>query len=358
MTIRVDRRGPPVIEVLTHAVIAVLTGLCLIALMSVDQVTNVTPLVTVPRSLTILTQKVAMPRAESELVRKQWTDLVEALAPPAGIPEYRAGFEELCARFPIPSGAQVSEVDTGGGPALLITHPDVVDPVRTVVWMHSGGYVFGSARSYRSFGATLSLAAEAQVLMVDYRLAPEHTHPAGLEDATAAYRWLLAQGERPDRIVVGGDSAGGGLALATLLALKDRGDPLPAGGIAVSPVADQTMSAESMTVRAELDPIASREMLAGLCGLYIGDADPAHPYLSPLFGDFSGLPPLLVLVGTDEVLYDDAVRVVERASAAGVDAHLLVGQDQAHIWTLFASVLPEGQHAVDEIGRFVQRVSP
>jgi monoterpene epsilon-lactone hydrolase len=299
-----------------------------------------------------------MPHAENELVRKHWSDLVAALAPPAGIPEYRAGFEELCATFPVPAGTHVAEVDAGGAPALIITHPEVTDPARTVMWTHSGGYVFGSAHGYRSFGASLSLAAGARVLMVDYRLAPEHTHPAGLEDATGAYRWLLEQGDHPDRIVVGGDSAGGGLALATLLALKDAGDPLPAGGIAVSPVADQTFSGESMDSRAELDPLASREMLAGLGGLYVGEADPAHPYLSPLFGDFSGLPPLLVLVGTDEVLYDDAARTVERASAAGVDARLLVGEGQTHIWPLFAGILPEGQDAVDEVGRFVQRVCP
>jgi monoterpene epsilon-lactone hydrolase len=299
-----------------------------------------------------------MPHAENELVRKHWSDLVAALAPPAGIPEYRAGFEELCATFPVPAGTHVAEVDAGGAPALIITHPEVTDPARTVMWTHSGGYVFGSAHGYRSFGASLSLAAGARVLMVDYRLAPEHTHPAGLEDATGAYRWLLEQGDHPDRIVVGGDSAGGGLALATLLALKDAGDPLPAGGIAVSPVADQTFSGESMDGRAELDPLASREMLAGLGGLYVGEADPAHPYLSPLFGDFSGLPPLLVLVGTDEVLYDDAARTVERASAAGVDARLLVGEGQTHIWPLFAGILPEGQDAVDEVGRFVQRVCP
>jgi monoterpene epsilon-lactone hydrolase len=113
-----------------------------------------------------------------------------------------------------------------------------------------------------------------------------------------------------------------------------------------------------MDTRAERDPIASREMLAGLGGMYVGEADRAHPYLSPVFGDFSGLPPLLVLVGTDEVLHDDAVRVVERAGAAGVDARLLVGQDQTHIWPLFASVLPEGQEAVDEIGRFARQVAP
>jgi monoterpene epsilon-lactone hydrolase len=224
----------------------------------------------------------------------------------------------------------------------MIQHPDVPEPTRTILWTHSGGYVFGSAYGYRSFGASLSLAAAARVLMVDYRLAPENCHPAALDDATGAYRWLLARGEDPTQIVIGGDSAGGGLALATLLALKDAGEPMPAAGIAVSPVADQTLSGESMTTRAGLDPIASREMLAGLGALYVGEADPAHPYLSPLFGDFHGIPPLLVLVGTDEVLHDDAVRVVERASAAGVDARLLIGQDQTHIWPLFASVLPEG----------------
>ena len=218
--------------------------------------------------------------------------------------------------------------------------------------------MFGSAHNYRAFGASLSLAAGARVLMVvDYRLASEHTYPAGLE-ATGAYRWLLTQGDRPERIVIGGDSAGDGLALATLLALKDAGDPLPAGGIAISPLADQTLSGESMTTRAELDPLASREMLAGLGGMYVGEADPAHPYLSPVFGDFSGLPPPLVLVGIDEMLHDDAVRVVQSTSAASVDVRRIVGQGQTNIWPLFAGVLPEGQDAVDEIGRFVATIAP
>ncbi|KLL12417.1 MULTISPECIES: alpha/beta hydrolase [Protofrankia] len=300
-----------------------------------------------------------MPSPGNELVRKHWTNLVAALAPPAGIPEYRASFEELCATFPVPAGTLVEKVDAGGIPALVITHPDV-DPGpagSTVLWTHSGGYIFGSAHGYRSFGAAVSLAAGARVLMVDYRLAPEHPYPAALDDATGAYRWLLAQGTAPERIVVGGDSAGGGLALATLLALRDAGDPLPAGGVAVSPVADYTLSGESMDTRAHVDPIASRETLDGLGALYRGDAAVDNPYLSPLFGDYSGIPPLLLLVGTDEVLHDDAVRVVAKATAAGVDARLIVGQDQTHIWTLFASILPEGQQAVDEIGRFVRQVS-
>lgn len=296
-----------------------------------------------------------MPRAEIELVRKHWSDLVAALAPPAGIPEYREGFEQLCATFPIDPDAVVETVDAGGVPALLVTTPDSTDT--TVLWAHSGGYVFGSAHGYRAFGARLSRAAKVRVLLVDYRLAPEHPYPAALDDATAAYRWLIAQGTASEKIVVGGDSAGGGLALATLLALRDAGDPLPGAGVAVSPVADLSVSGESMQTRAHLDPIASADMLAGLGALYRGDVADTDAYVSPLFGDYKGLPPLLVLVGTDEVLYDDAARVVEKATAAGVDARLLVGENQAHIWTLFASILPEGQAALDEIGEFTRRAT-
>jgi monoterpene epsilon-lactone hydrolase len=223
--------------------------------------------------------------------------------------------------------------------------------------MHGGGYVCGSADAYRSIGAALSRAAGARVLLLDYRLAPEHPYPAALDDATFAYRWLCEQGVAPEEIVIGGDSAGGGLALSTIHALRDMVDRPPAGAIAVSPIADQTFSGESMTSRADVDPITSREMLEGLCAHYRGEADTKDPYLSPLFGDFARLPPLLVLVGTDEVLYDDAIRVVDKARNAGGKVRLLIGQDQNHLWPLFADLPPEGQPAIEEIGRFVKRVT-
>jgi monoterpene epsilon-lactone hydrolase len=144
--------------------------------------------------------------------------------------------------------------------------------------------------------------------------------------------------------------------MATLLALRDAGDRLPAGGVAVSPLADFTLSGESMTTRAHLDPIASKEMLDGLGALYLGDTAATDPYVSPVFGDFTGMPPLLVLVGTDEVLHDDAARLVAKATEDGADARLVVGRDQNHIWPLFASILPEGQAALEEIGRFARSV--
>jgi monoterpene epsilon-lactone hydrolase len=296
-----------------------------------------------------------MPSSELALVRKHWEDLVAALAPPAGIPEYRVGFDELCGAFPIPPDAAISRVDAGGVPGLLVATPQA-QGTRTILWMHSGGYVFGSAHGYRAFAAALSRASRARVLVIDYRLAPEHQYPAALEDATTAYRWLLAQGVTPGDVVIGGDSAGGGLALATVLALRDAGDPRPVAAVAVSPVADQTFSGESMHTRASSDPIASAEMLAGLCGLYRGSASETDPYVSPLFGDFAGAPPLLVLVGTEEVLHDDATRLVDKARADGASARLVVGEGQFHIWPLFAGILPEGQQAIDTIGQFINEV--
>lgn len=294
-----------------------------------------------------------MPSAELEHVRSLWTGLLEALAPPAGIPEYREGFEQLCAGFPVVEGTQIDAVDAGGVPALLVTAPGASDAT-TVLWTHSGGYVFGSANSYRSFGSLLSQASGAQVLLVDYRLAPENTYPAAHDDAKAAYRWLLHQGRAPLSIVVAGDSAGGGLALGTLLGLLDDGTPMPAAGVLVSPVADLTCSAASMTTRADVDPIATKDMLSGLGGMYAGETAPDLRYLSPGLSDLAGLPPLLVLVGTDEVLYDDAVQVVKKATAADGEARLEVGEGQFHIYPLFAPVLPEGQQAVEEMGRFIR----
>lgn len=294
-----------------------------------------------------------MSTAEQAKVRELWQGLVDALAPPAGIPEYREGYERLLGSFPIPAGTSIQEVDANGVPALLVT-AEGASTDRVVMWTHSGGYVFGSAQGYRFFGAGLSASADASVLLVDYRLAPEHAYPAALDDAKAAYHWLLDHGMAPGRIVVAGDSAGGGLAACTLLALKDEDAPLPAGRVFVSPMADFTLSGGSIKTRADVDPIASEAMLAGLGGLYAGAEPLDSRYISPALADLTGLPPLLVLVGSDEVLHDDSVRIVEHAQAAGVPAQLVVGEGQAHIWPLFHQILAEGQQALDEMGGFVK----
>lgn len=295
-----------------------------------------------------------MASPENEQLREIWVKLGESLLPPAEIPDWRVGFEEMTSGFPVVDGTTFEEVDAGGCPALMVTAPGASDAA-TVLWTHSGGYVFGSSKAYRAYGSALSAASGAQVLLTDYRLAPEHSFPAATDDNNGAYRWLLDQGRAPGSIVVGGDSAGGGLALATLLRIVDEGLPSPAAGVAVSPVGDLTCSGASMDERAHLDPVASKEVLLALGGMYAGGEDPTHRHLSPALADLTGLPPLLVLVGTEEVLHDDALRVVAHAEKAGVEAELLVGEGQFHIWPLFHGQLPEGAEAMEAIGAFVRK---
>src|SRR5690606_5447385 len=174
----------------------------------------------------------------------------------------------------------------------------------------------------RNLGGRISKAANCRVLSLDYRLAPEHPFPAAVDDAVTGYRWLLDQGIRPDRIAIAGDSAGGGLAAATLVALKDRGEPMPAAGVCLSPWVDMEGTGESMTSRAALDPMVQKDGLKDMASLYLDGADPRSPLAAPLYADLSGLPPLLIQVGTAETLYDDATRLAEKAEAAGVDVTL------------------------------------
>ena len=191
------------------------------------------------------------------------------------------------------------------------------------------------------------------MLVVDYRLGPEHPYPAAVDDALTAYEWLLDAGFEPDRIVVAGDSAGGGLTLATLLALRDRGRPLPALGVPISPWTDLTLSGESMTSMAEHDPMVTRHGLQRMADWYVGGADPKAPLVSPLFADLAGLPPLLIHVGELETLRDDAIRFAERAIAAGVDVTLEVWPEMIHVWHVFGPDVPESEAGVARIAQFI-----
>jgi phosphinothricin tripeptide acetyl hydrolase len=192
------------------------------------------------------------------------------------------------------------------------------------------------------------------VLLPDYRLAPEHPFPAAVEDAVSAYRWLMAQRIAPARIVIAGDSAGGGLAVATLLALRDTGVSLPAAGVCISPWVDLTGSGQSYATRADVDPIVTRDGIDRMALAYLAGKDAKAPLASPLFADLHGLPPLLVQVGDAEVLLDDAVQLAARAKAAGVDATLDIWDEMIHVWHWFFPMLDEGQSAIDRIGQFVQ----
>ncbi|QGG94005.1 alpha/beta hydrolase [Actinomarinicola tropica] len=268
------------------------------------------------------------------------------------IDEWREAYDGLGGLLPAAEGVPVESVDAAGVPAEWIGAGD--GPV--VVYVHGGGYCIGSLDSHRPMLTHLASAIGGRVLAVDYRLAPEHPFPAALDDACTAYRWVLAGGVEPSRVVVAGDSAGGGLTLATVVALRDAGDPLPAAGVCLSPWADLTQSGSTMAEKADADPMVHAEDLDRWAAAYAGaDGDPAASGLSPVFADLSGLPPLLVEVGTAEVLLDDARRVAERARAAGVDVTLFEGEDLIHVWHFFAGAVPEADEGITRVAEFVRR---
>ena len=250
-----------------------------------------------------------------------------------------------------PAGVTCTPVEAGGVSAEWSVADGVAED-KVILYVHGGGYVMGSAGSHRDVTGRLSKASGARVLSLNYRLAPEHPFPAPVDDAVAAYRWLLAQGISSSNIAIAGDSAGGGLAFATLLALRDAGDPLPAAGVGISPWVDMEGTGESMTTRAAVDPVVQKEGLLEMAKLYLGDADPKNPLAAPLHANLAGLPPLLIHVGDAETLLDDSNRITERARKAGVNVTLKIWDEMPHVWHLFAPILPEGQQAIEEIGAF------
>jgi acetyl esterase/lipase len=253
---------------------------------------------------------------------------------------------------PLVPDTSVTRAAAGPVPVEWVAAPGASQD-RTLVHFHGGGYAVGGLDSSRAFASQLSLAARARVLVVDYRLAPEHPYPAALDDAVAAYRWALDSGADPTQLTVIGESSGGGLALATLVALRDGGGPLPALTVVCSPWTDLTLSGDSMTTRKEIDPLIQGELLAELAKAYLGAVDPRLPTVSPLFADLSGLPDLMIQVGTAEILLDDSLRIADAARAAGVDVTLDVWDDMIHTWQLFAAFVPEGKEAIDKIGSYI-----
>lgn len=250
-----------------------------------------------------------------------------------------------------PAGVTCTPVEAGGVSAEWSV-ADGADQNKVILYVHGGGYVMGSAGSHRDMTGRLSQAAGARVLSLNYRLAPEHPFPAPVDDAVAAYRWLLGQGIQASNIAIAGDSAGGGLALAALIAIRDAGEPMPAAGIGISPWVDMEGMGESMTTRAAVDPVVQKEGLLGMAKIYLGGADPKNPLAAPLHANLAGLPPLLIQVGDAETLLDDATRITERARKADVDVTLKIWDEMPHVWHLFAPILPEGQQAIEEIGTF------
>jgi len=267
--------------------------------------------------------------------------------------ELHAEYDEIAAAHPISCKLSYEPVDGRGVSAEWVSGPESRGNC-VILYLHGGCYVSGSVETHRELISRWSIAASMRVLGLNYRLAPGHPFPAAVEDATAAYRWLIETGIEPACIAIAGDSAGAGLALAAAITLRDERLPLPGALVCISPWVDLAVTGSSMETRAGEDPIVNREMLLGWGKLYLNGRDPCTPLASPLYANLCGLPPLLVQVGSAEVLLDDALRLAAKAKAAGVNATLEVWPEMIHVWHSFAGILREGRQAIERIGKFVQ----
>ena len=257
---------------------------------------------------------------------------------------------------PPPRRYEILAVDAGGVPAERVT-PPAAPRDRHILFLHGGGFAGGSPRLYRNLTWRFAAAAEAPLLCLDYRLAPEHPFPAALDDAVAGYRFLLAAGLDPRRIAVIGDSAGGGLVFSLLLRARDEGLPLPGLAVALSPWTDLALTGDSLWRNAAADPMIDPDRIPPLVDYYLAGADPRTPYASPFYGDLAGLPPTLIQVGSDEVLRDDSVRIAERMRAARCRVELEIWPRMPHVWHAFAPLVPESRRAIARIGAFLRNGS-
>ena len=263
------------------------------------------------------------------------------------------GFDTVTLALPVHPDVHIAPADVGGVPGEWLIAGREVLSGRVVLYLHGGGYFFGSPRSHRSLTWRLSRACRAKVLALDYRQPPDWHYPAPLIDAVSAYRALLAQGYKPENIVIAGDSAGGNLTLVTLLSLRDQGLPLPAAGVLISPWTDLTCSGDTITRNAACEPMIPVNALRFIAASYSRGADPASPMLSPAFADLAGLPPLMIQASSCEVLLSDAERIAVRALECGVRCRYQVWEGMIHVFQCLAGWVPEASLAVRELGAFV-----
>jgi len=267
------------------------------------------------------------------------------------ISQSRREWEEAALKIPLPAGIETETEILGGVPCLWVREKQSYDDY-VIVYIHGGGLTEGSAFTTREFAAHLTQVFRIPLLVVDYRLAPEHPFPVALEDVKAVFKNLLKDRYTPEQIALGGDSSGGGLALSAIIAFRDDGDKLPACAFLISPVVDLTFSGESMTTRADIDPFTSKEALIHAAKLYAGGADLRSPLISPLFAELRGLPATLIQVGDHEILLSDSVRLAEKMNQNGTIAMLKVWDSMWHVWHYYA-YLPEAQGALEEIRNFL-----
>ncbi len=270
----------------------------------------------------------------------------------ATLQQRRVNLEHSARYLPMPRRVDVERTTAGNIPIEWL-RPVAAPDNRVILYLHGGAYTMGSCTTHRALVSRIAKASQTPALLPEFRLAPEHPFPAALEDAMAVYRWLMEHGLSPEKVVIAGDSSGGGLAIALTVLLRDNDVPLPAAIACLSPWADLELSGESITTRAQVDPICSLEESQYHAAHYIGKHDPRAPLLSPLYADLHSLPPILIQVGDREILLSDAIRLKECARNNGVDAELEVWDGMWHVWHLFARYVPEGQRAIYKIGAFI-----
>jgi monoterpene epsilon-lactone hydrolase len=290
-----------------------------------------------------------MSHSEIDAVR----ELLRSRPRPTGFAERRERLDAIGSTSPVATDIRLEATDANGVAAEWSLAPGS-DPSRVLLFFHGGGYCSGSIVSHRGMVTEVGRSARVRTLAVAYRLAPEHPFPAALEDARAAYCFLLDHGIAAPRIVVGGDSAGGGLTLTLMTSLRDAGERLPGCAWLVSPWVDLQMTGASLAEKANVDPLISKPYLEELASAYLAGADPANPLVSPLNADLAGLPPLLLQVGSAETLLDDAVRIAQRAGAADVRINLEIWPHMIHAWHLWAAQLEEGRRAIASAGAFIR----
>jgi phosphinothricin tripeptide acetyl hydrolase len=267
--------------------------------------------------------------------------------------ERRGWYDRAEEAFGADVSVEVEPVTAGGRPAEWL-RPRAAPGPTTFLYLHGGAYALGSPRSHRHLAGAIAEAADASALVLDYRLSPEHPFPAAVEDAVSAYLWLLDSGVSPRDVVVAGDSAGGCLTVALMTELRDKGAPPPAAGVCISPWTDLTFAGDSHASKADSDPVLNTPDLRRMAALYLDGEDPRNPLASPVFADLAGLPPLLVQVGSEEVLLDDARELARRATAAGVSVRLEEWRDMIHVWHWYFPLLREGRDAISSIAEFAR----
>lgn len=267
------------------------------------------------------------------------------------VQEMRATLKAAVGHFVPVRGTTTSSVVVNGVPGEWVKTPNSRDEF-VILYLHGGGYVAGSAEIYRSLTSKIADEFNARVLAIDYRLAPEHPFPAALDDAVAAFGGLVADNYDPSQIAIVGDSAGGGLSIATLMALRNTGQQQPACAVALCPFADLTISNETYSTLSSFDPSTNFNHIKRMASCYSGDNDPRNPAISPVFGDFSDLAPLLIQAAGRDLILGHAIRIYERATAAGAVCELDLWEEMIHVWHIYHSMVPEGAEAIEKAAIF------